>query len=91
MVSGKNTWQLIFALLQYAAAETPALPAEGKQIVSTFCSFAIVIAKDIPLSLNDPVGFTVSFLTNTFSEIGTKGVNPSPSETLCSTLGRTAS
>ena len=63
MVSGKKTLHSISAASQYAAADIPAFPAEGRQIVLTPCAFAIVTAKAIPLSLKDPVGFTVSSFT----------------------------
>ena len=67
----------------------PAFPADGKHIFSTFCSFAIDMARDMPRSLNEPVGFTVSFFTKIFSEIGIKGVKPSPRVTLSLIFGRT--
>ena len=91
MVSGRNTWQSIPASWQYAAADIPAFPADAKQKFSTFCSYAIEIAKDIPLSLKDPVGFTVSFFTKTVSAIGKSGVKPSPSDILFLTFGKTDS
>ena len=89
MVSGRNTWHLIPASLQYAAAEIPAFPAEGRHISSTPCAFASVTAKDIPLSLNEPVGFTVSFLTYKSGANCWSGVYPSPRLIILFTLGRT--
>ena len=70
------------ACVTVAAAATPALPAEGTQMVFTPDCRSMDMAIDIPLSLNEPVGFIVSFFrqyrTPLYVSGVVSGVQPSP-------------
>src|SRR5439155_23662163 len=74
----------------YAAADAEVFPVEAQMSAFVPCSIAFETATVIPRSLNDPVGLTPSFFTNTSQLRPTRslslghrisGVLPSPSET----------
>jgi hypothetical protein len=47
----------ISARAAYAATEADVLPVEAQHTQENPSAFAMVIAAEIPVSLNDPVGF----------------------------------
>src|SRR6185437_16427885 len=87
--SGTRTAQLRPAAVAYAAADAEVLPVDAQMTLRAPPAFAWVIAVVIPRSLNEPVGFTPSHLSQTSHRVSsdryaarTSGVPPSPSVTM---------
>src|SRR5207244_5603558 len=95
--AGNTTAHAMPARAAYAAAEADVFPVEAQINARAPRSIARETATVIPRSLNEPVGFSPSFLIKT-SQLGatralnfgarTSGVFPSPSETTVLHSGR---
>src|SRR5581483_193918 len=95
--AGKITAQRIPARAAYAAADAEVFPVDAQSNVCAPRSTAFETATVIPRSLNEPVGFTPSFLIHTSAPTRSlsrgeksKGVLPSPNDTtgVASVTGR---
>ncbi len=84
-----NTTDCIPARAAWAATELARLPVEAHDATLKPSSLALVRATDTTRSLNEPVGFSVSFLTHSSPRPSsaasrsarTSGVNPAPRST----------
>src|SRR6266566_3193719 len=73
--AGKITTHEIPARAAYAAAEAEVFPVEAQTSALAFRSSALETATVMPRSLNEPVGFTPSFLTKTSQPRPTRLLN----------------
>ncbi len=93
--SGTSTAAVMPACAAYAAADADVLPVDAQMTAFAPCSIAFETAMVMPRSLNDPVGFMPSYLTQTFAPVRAEsagarmsGVPPSPRVTTASRRSR---